>query len=148
MTRWFPAVLLFAGSVIVALAQAGGTISSEAPILNFRLPIYTIPQGYREWLVRGSEARVVGKNEIDIRELMMTVFSGDAQERIETMILSPSARVAPQDQVATGDSSIRVINDSFEATGIGWRYDHREKKVSITRNVRVVLHGELKGLLN
>jgi lipopolysaccharide export system protein LptC len=139
--------LLLALAVLPAFGQRSAQISPEAPIVNFRLPTYTTPGGYRAWLVRGSEARVLGPNAIDVRELTLTIFTGDARDRIETMILSPAARVAPDDQVATGEESIRVINDDFEATGTGWRYDHKEKKVSITRQVRVVLHGELKGLL-
>jgi hypothetical protein len=130
-----------------AFGQSSARISSDAPIINFRLPNYTVPGGFRAWLVRGSEARVVGPNDIDIKGLTMTIFSGDKSERIETVILSPAAKVAPEDQVATGDSEIRVINDGFEASGTDWRYDYKAKKVSIARHVRVVLHSELKDLL-
>jgi hypothetical protein len=127
--------------------QAPAQISADVPVVNFRLPTYTTPGGYRAWLVRGSEARVLGPNDIDIKELTLTIFTGDERDRIETMILSPAAKVAPEAQIATGDDTIRVINDNFEATGTGWRYEHQEKKVSITRHVRVVLHSEFKDLL-
>ena len=46
-----------------------------------------------------------------------------------------------------GHDTIRVINDRFEATGSEWNYNHREKKVSIGKNVHVVLHTELKAML-
>ena len=140
-------LLPFGFAAVLAFGQSSTRISSDAPIINFRLPSYTISGGFRAWLVRGTEARVAGPNDINIKELTMTIFSGDARERIETMILSPTAKVAPEDQVATGDGGIRVINDNFEATGIGWRYEHKEKKVSISRHVRVVLHSEFKNLL-
>ena len=148
MSRLLSRYLLLAGCfALSAFGQDSTRISPDAPIINFRLPSYTVPEGYRAWLVRGSEARVLGPNEIDIKELTLTIFTGDAKDGIETMILSPAAKVAPEDQVATGESGIRVINDGFEATGIGWRYEHKEKKVSITRHVRVVLHGEMKDIL-
>jgi hypothetical protein len=143
-----PRFLLLLGLVALpAFGQSSTQISPDAPILNFRLPTYTAQGGFRAWLVRGSEARVLGPNDIDIKELTLTIFTGDARDRIETMILSPVAKVAPQGQVATGDSAIRVINDNFEASGTGWRYEHKEKKVSIARHVRVVLHSEFKDLL-
>jgi len=148
VSRNLPTLLALLGfAVLPAGAQSPTRISADAPIVNFRLPTYTVPDGYRAWLVRGSEARVAGPNDITIKELTMTIFSGDAKEHIETMILSPSAKVAPADQIATGDDTIRVINDNFEATGVGWRYEYKDKKVSIARHVRVVLHSELKGLL-
>jgi lipopolysaccharide export system protein LptC len=134
-------------AALAAIAQNSTRISTDAPILNFRLPMYTVPDGYRAWLVTGSEARVISPNDIDIKELTMTIFSGDGRDHIDTLILSPAARIAPEDQIASGDSPIRVINDNFEDTGIGWRYEHKEKKVSITRHVRVVLQSELKDLL-
>ena len=127
-------------------AQISTQISPNAPIVNFRLPTFT-PEGYRAWLVRGSEARLISRNEIEVRELTMTVFTGDASDRIATMLLSPEARVFPATQTVTGDSTIRVIDDEFEATGARWRYDHREKKVSIAQNVRVTFRAELKDLL-
>lgn len=137
------ATLLFAAPLP---AQVATEISPDAPIVNFRLPTFT-PEGYRAWLVRGSEARMLSKAEIEVRELTMTVFSGNETDRIQTMLLSPQARVFPQPQVVTGDRSIRVIDDQFEATGESWRYEHREKRVSIAKNVRVTFRAELKNLL-
>jgi len=139
-------LLACALAAVPAFGQSSAGISSQEPVLNFRLPAYT-PEGFHAWLVRGSEARVLGPNEIEVKELTLTVFSGDAHDRTETVILSPAAKVAPADRVAGGASTIRIINDSFEATGTGWHYDYREKKVSIAQHVRVVVHGELKDLL-
>lgn len=129
-----------------APANAQTNFSTNAPILNFRLPTFT-PKGNREWLVRGSEARILSQDLIDIRELTLTVFKGDATEHIDTMLLSPSARVQPSTAVATGDATIRVINDDFEVTGLNWRYDHKQKRVSIAKDVHVVFKAELKDYL-
>ena len=129
-----------------ARAQSATQITANTPIVNFRLPTFT-PDGHRSWLIRGSEAVVREQNLIDVHELALTIFTGDASDRIETMILSPVAQVAPNDQLARGPQSIRLINDALEATGTGWEYIYREKKVSLHRSVRVTIHGELKDLL-
>jgi len=63
------------------------------------------------------------------------------------MILSPTATVLTNDAVVTGDSTIRVINDDFEATGTGWRYEYKTKKTLMKKNVRVVLQAEFKDFL-
>ncbi len=132
--------------LVLPAFAASSQVAKDAPIVDFRLPAFT-PDGHRSWLVRGSEARFADQNDIDIRELTLTVFTSDASERIETLILSPAARVHPAAAVITGDSTIRVINDDFEATGVGWRYEHREKRVSIAHNVRVTFRAELKDYL-
>jgi hypothetical protein len=97
--------------------------------------------------VRGSEARFTAKNQIDISGLTLTVFTGNAEDRIETMILSPAAVVHPAEAIVTGPDTIRVINDQFEAAGSDWRYEPKSKKVSINKNVRVTFRAEFKDYL-
>lgn len=140
-------------AVVAALAAAAAApgqvttrIASDAPIVNFRLPTFTA-DGHREWLVRGSEARMPSLQEVDVRELTLTIFTGDASERIDTMILSPVAKVLPEQQLVAGAEAIRVLNDEFEASGADWSYDHRAKRISIRKDVRVAFRAELKNLL-
>ncbi len=138
-------ILLF---LLVATAALAATtqIAPDKPIVNFRLPDFT-PEGHRAWLVRGSEARYQKEGRVDITGLNLSIFTGLADGKVETLILSPSAQVLPSEQLIRGDDSIRVINDRFEATGSDWTYAHRDKKVSIGKNVRVVLHTQLKDIL-
>ena len=140
-------LLIFAFFAGTGVALAANTeIATDKPIINFRLPEFT-PEGNRAWLVRGSEARYVTQGLIDIKALNLSIFTGLPDGRVETMILSPVAQVRYTDMVAQGKNSIRIINDRFEATGTTWNYSHKEKKVSIAGNVRVVLHTELKDIL-
>ncbi len=139
------AALLLAAAAL-APGQVTTRVTSDAPIVNFRLPTFTA-DGHREWLVRGSEARMPSLQEVDVRELTLTIFSGDAAERIDTMILSPVARVLPEQQTVAGPETIRVINDELEASGADWSYDHRAKRISIRKDVRVAFRAELRNLL-
>ena len=134
--------------IAAASAWAAGTqISPDKPVINFRLPSFTA-EGYREYLVRGSEGSYLPKNnQINIKELTLTVFSGKADDKVITLILSPTATVLPAESVVTGDSTIRVINDDFEATGTGWRYAHKEKKTIIQKKVRVTFRAEIQNFL-
>ena len=143
---WFGLLCLLGSPAVAGEAPGATQISLNVPVENFRLPTFT-PDGHRAWLIRGSQAILRAQNLIDVSELALTIFSGDATDRIQTLILSPVAQVSPSDQVAQGKAAIRLINDSYEAAGRGWRYAHREKTVSLHRSVRVTIHSELKDLL-
>ncbi|MDQ5978202.1 MAG: hypothetical protein QG602_1176 [Verrucomicrobiota bacterium] len=138
-------ILLFVAASALALASTT-RIATDKPIVNFRLPDFT-PQGHRSWLLRGTEARYANEGIVDIKELNLTVFTGLPDEKIETMILSPAARVRLQDRQVSGPESIRIINDRFEASGSQWSYDHQQKSISIAKNVRVILHTQLNDIL-
>lgn len=142
-------LLVFLAAVLPALAENTTRVSTKAPIINFSLPTFTHPEGYRNWLIRGSEAWMGDENVIDVKELSLTVFSGDAANRIDTMMLSPAARVLPNEEEVTGPSTLRVINlsDGFEATGEGWKYTRKTKTVTLDKKVRIVLRAEFKNLL-
>ena len=138
------AVLLLLAAVPGLRAQTH--FSTNAPIVNFRLPTFTA-DGHREWLVRGSEARFASQDIVEIKGLTLSIFRGDESDKVETMILAPSARVTPSLSVVTGENTIRVINDDFEVTGVSWRYEHLHKRVTIAKNVRVVFNAELRNYL-
>ena len=144
LTRVLLALLL---SATATLAPASTTrITPDRPIINFRLPDFT-PDGHRAWLVRGTEARYATEGLVDIKELNLTIFTGDADDKVETLILSPSAQLRLSERRISGPDSIRIINDRFEATGHHWTYDHEAKKISITKNVRVILHTQINDIL-
>jgi hypothetical protein len=130
-----------------ASAWAANTqVAPNQPIVNFRLPDFT-PEGNRSWLLRGSEARYASQGQVDITGLNLTIFTGLPDGKVETLILSPTAEVRPGEMLVRGHDTIRVINDRFEATGSDWSYAHKDKKISITKDVHVVLHTELKAIL-
>ncbi|MBL9200287.1 MAG: hypothetical protein JNL39_07255 [Opitutaceae bacterium] len=112
------------------------------------LPIFTDKEGHRSMTLRGSEVRPAGKN-IAVTDLNITVFSGDAAARVESMLLSPQAVFQPKENRASGDGGVRLINDEAEVTGTGWTYEHGEqvKKVSLRSNVRIVLKAQLNDIL-
>jgi lipopolysaccharide export system protein LptC len=147
--RATPVLLLLLAAALPALADVTSRISAKRPIINFSLPTFTNPDGYRSWLIRGSEAMMTEKNIIDVKELSLTVFSEDASNQINTIMLSPAARILPEEKIVTGDSTLRVIDlqKDFEATGTGWHYTHKDKTVILNKNVRVVLRAPITDIL-
>ena len=163
MNRSLPSPALFAALAALSCgahlthAQAPKTSPSPVapgpapalgvPAKNWILPLFTAKDGFRSMTLRGSEVRPIGPARIDVTDLSITVFSGDAASQIETMLLSPNAVFLPKEKRAHGEKSVRLIRDDIEVTGEGWNYDHPGKKVSLARNVRVVFRAQLNDIL-
>ena len=147
--------LLCAALVAVASASAAesSTLPSArpaietGPAIGWVFPLFTDAEGYHLLTLRVSSARIVGEDRIDVTDFHAIAFSGDATERVDSVLLSPKAVFYPKKNVATGDSSVRLIHDDIEVTGVGWRYDNAAKKVSLAHDVRVTFHSQLNDLL-
>ncbi|MBI4622564.1 MAG: hypothetical protein HY736_04985 [Verrucomicrobia bacterium] len=120
------------------------TATVTAPALNWVLPLFTDREGYRSMTLRGSAVQPSGANAISVTDLSITVFSGDATARVDTVLLSLDATFFPKENRAAGEKTVRVIRDEIEITGENWTYDHAGKIVSIRKNVRVVYRLPLK----
>ncbi len=130
----------------VGLHAAGPQITANAPVKNFSLPSFD-EQGFRTMLIRGREAMLVNASEVKLADMTLTLFSGDAEARVETVFVSPSARVLVDKRIVFGDETVRVISDEFDLLGTDWRYDHDKKTILISKQARVVFHIELKDIV-
>lgn len=124
----------------------GGEAAAPAPAQNWVLPIFTDKEGFRSMTLRGTEVRPRDRN-IEVSDLSITVFSGDAAARVDSILLSPTAVFYPKENRASGDKAVRFIRDDFEVTGVGWTYDHAQRKVSLQSNVRVTFRLPLNDIL-
>ena len=133
-------------SLALLLLGTAAAVEITAPARNWVLPVFT-KEGNRSMLARGSEARVVTQREFRVTDLNLTLFSGEADAKVETVLLSPEATFLPDDKVAHGERSVRLIRDDVEASGTRWRYEHTNHRVTLDGEVRVVFQAEMKDLL-
>ncbi len=144
--------MLGAGAILPRTGSLRGTderptsFTINAPVINFRVPTFT-PEGFRTWLLCGAEGVYVNDKQLNVTDLNLTVFAGDASNQVEKIFLSPSAVALIDEGCVSGPGALRLITDEFEATGDDWVYDHRQKKVFIHQNVRVVFHARLNDIL-
>ncbi len=103
-------------------------------------------EGFRSLLLRAS-AMKVARERVDLTDMNLSVFSGDAAEHVDTILLSPEATFLPDTNVAHGEKTVRFIRDDLEASGTKWTYDHKVKRISLDGNVRVVFNAQLKDIL-
>jgi hypothetical protein len=131
-------------SCVLFPVLAGGADAPTNPAVNWVLPLFTDQDGFRSMTLRGATVRPAGENTIAVTDLNITIFSGTAAARVETVLLSQKAMFYSRQNRATGTNGVRVIRDELEVNGLEWSYDHAGKKVSIRKNVRVVYHAPLK----
>jgi hypothetical protein len=139
--------LLLAGGPAPGSGDDPGTgFTAGSPVLHFRVSTFT-RDGFRAWLLAGTEGRYISANELQISGLNLTVFDGTAANRVESVFLSPSATALLNERRVEGPERLRLITDDFEASGEEWAYNQRQKRVSIGKNVRVVFHTQLQDML-
>ncbi|MDO8541264.1 MAG: hypothetical protein Q7S40_12570 [Opitutaceae bacterium] len=136
-----------APSVLVGARGTTTDATTTAPAVNWVLPIFTDREGYRSMTLRGSTVRPGAGSSIAVDDLNITIFSAQADPKVDSILLSPSARFFPKENRASGDKSVRFIRDTIEVTGSEWNYDHAAKKVSINRDVRVTFSNQLNDIL-
>jgi hypothetical protein len=116
------------------------------PARNWILPLFT-KEGFRQMTIRGDEVSPVSNDRVDITGMNVTVFSGGAEAKVDSVLLSPQATFLLTEKTARGDKSVRLVRDDVEVSGEVWTYLYNEKKVLISRHAHVVFHSALPDLL-
>ena len=118
---------------------------APVPAKNWALPLFD-KDGFRTLTSRGEEA-IVSDDQVAVKNLNITTFSGGPKAEVDAVLLSQTATFFPKTLRASGDGSVRLIRDDADVTGTGWDYDHDRKRVFIRRDVRVVIHAPLNDIL-
>ncbi len=143
------AVLAFSGPGFAAdnATDSAKRAIESGPALGWVFPVFTDKEGYHMLTLRGSSARLLSADRIEVTGFSAIVFSGDASERTDSVLMSPQAVFQPKLNRAEGDGAVRLIHDDVEVTGRGWTYEHKIQKVTIAHDVRVVFQAQLKDIL-
>lgn len=117
-----------------------------SPGLDWKLPLFT-KEGYHSMSLRGEKVYPVSSNQIDVDNIEITVFSGDAAAQVTSILLSPKASYFPKENRASGPGAVRLIRDNIEISGEDWTYYQAGEKISIRRNARVVFNMKIGDML-
>ncbi|ATC62758.1 hypothetical protein CMV30_01565 [Nibricoccus aquaticus] len=148
--RMFIPALALALSAVSAVQAQSASVIANAPVKNMRLPSFN-DAGHRTSLLRAGEARYISNTHIDVLELNFAQFVGDGSTETVNLLLAPSATVTIPEKnryLISGKESVRLIAKNAEATGEDWTYDYSAQRLIMNKNVRVVFHTELKGILD
>ena len=141
-------LLLLACCPMLSWGQLGSSVTPNAPITNFKLPVLN-DQGQRTSLLRGSEATYINASQIDLTGMQYSTFLENGSNEVDTTLLAPVASVFIENNKIRvhGEQNVRLIGKNLEVTGEKWTYDHTQKQILIEKNVRVVFQIEFKGIL-
>jgi hypothetical protein len=117
-----------------------------SPAQDWKLPLFT-KDGFRSMSLRGDRVYPVSSDRIDVENIEITVFSGDAAQRVTSILLSAKASYFPKQQRSSGPGAVRVIRDDGEISGEDWTYEKNGEKVSIRRNARVIFNMKFGDML-
>lgn len=137
----------FLAAIVLLIAHAAhGQMTPDAPIKNFKLPMFS-DAGVKLWDLRGAEAKYVSQDRVDLFTMNLKVFKTDGSGILQIEIQSPQATVFVNQHIVTGDQTIRVHNDDFEISGRNYTWKGREQHVTIREDVRVVFKVQLQDIL-
>ena len=142
-------LVVFLFSLLAPAAFSAGLSGVNAPVKKFRLPSFN-DQGFRTSLLEGETATMISPTQIDMKEMHLTLFTGDEKGSVDTTLLAPLAtvRILEQNKILVeGKSSVRLVRSDLDVSGEDWAYRHSDKHLAIRKNVRVVVHAELNDIL-
>jgi hypothetical protein len=147
VNRLLVSFLILLVSAVHAPAQnPAPKIKPNAPAKEFRLPTFD-KNGRRESFMRAGEAFFVTPNQIDVKDVHVSLFTKDGTGAFDTVLLAPSATYFKDQKIVSGKESVRLIRLDLEVTGEQWSYHHLEERVVIGKNARVIFQDELTDII-
>lgn len=137
------AAAVLAGAPAGAPAQDLGV---GPPARDWTLPLFT-KEGNRQMTLRGDQVQPVSTDRVDIVGMNVTVFDGQADAKVDSVLISPQATFLINERIARGAQAVRLVRDDIEVQGQDWTYVYNEKKVLINRGAHVVFHAALPNIL-
>jgi hypothetical protein len=127
-------------------ATLGAQPISDAPVLNFRLPIFN-ELGYRIWDLRAAAVRNLDNDRIELTTVHLRMLAGDDAGTVEGDLYTPSAVVDQAARTVSGEGQLQVIGRGVELYGNDWSYDGKTKSIVIKHNVVVAFTGDLGNII-
>lgn len=128
-------------------AKSHHSVDSTLPIKHFSMPQFN-SNGAKSLEIKGKEAFVLSDSEYSINGLIMNLFDPENTNAISSVLESDNAIVSTISSIAKGDSHIKFTGNGFLIEGSHWIYEGNSKKITINKNVHVVLDQALEGVLN
>lgn len=111
----------------------------QQPVKNFQLPMFG-ENGYRTWELSGDEGKYLSADKIEVKQMRMKVFSGDAASVIENRIESPLATLFVSKNIAIGQGPIRISASNYRIDGERWFWDGKTRSVVVSQKASVIFY--------
>ncbi len=118
----------------------------STPVLDFSLPRFG-EDGYKIWDLKGSEGYYINAERVDVTDMILCIFSGDASGTVETCIESPKASIFINLSQARSLEPLKINNFSYTIEGKDWIWDGKQNKIIVHQDVHVVFNQQLRKTL-
>lgn len=122
----------------VVVGALWGQMRPDAPILNFRFPVFG-DDGFKIWELRGAEGRYLSEEDGLILGLDLKTYAGGEALRLENRIRSPQAFIHFPTATAEGNSTIFATGEQYQIEGADWRWDGKKRHLKVSGGARVIL---------
>lgn len=131
-------LLLAAGIVVAQTAR----VSTSAPVKDYSISFFS-DAGYHKMRVEGGSADLQNRNSIRLEAMTLTLFSGEADRSVESVLMAPVAILQPDTELVGGPEAVRLVRDDLELFGEDWSFDHRARKIHLRRNAKIIFNANL-----
>lgn len=116
-------MLIYLIFILCSLTSWAKTIPLEAPIQEFRLPIFG-DNGYKRWDIEGREGHFAGESSVmKIQGMRLRVYSGNADLGLEATLESLEATLWPKKRFAEGHEYLFLTTPEYTVVGYGWSWE-------------------------
>ena len=139
-------LLLLLGTGLILVGQEERRVSTSAPVKNYKVSFFS-DEGFPRVRVVGESADLKDAQNIKLTGMELILYTGTADRDTEATLTAPVAILQPDEELVSGPEAVRLVRPDLELDGKAWRYDHRESRIHIRREARVVFKVPLEGLL-
>jgi hypothetical protein len=136
---------LWSLAAAAGLFAAPGGLTPNAPITDFRLPVFDAATGRKTHDLRGGTAIYHSAQLVELRDFTLRVLQPDGSTQLS--VQSPKAMLHIPDRVAEGDETIHAWAVNYDLTGKDWRWEERENHLVVRQGVRVSFTAQMGSIL-
>jgi hypothetical protein len=135
--------IILIGTYLAMHSALTAQITPYSTLKNFSLPKFN-DESYRQYTLTGAEGIYDRNGLFTVNAATLYLFSGDADQILKTTVTAPVAFFYFDQQSASGDSGIEIVDDGFYLRGKHWHLDMAEKKITITSEGYIRFESELE----
>ena len=118
-------------------------ITPHSALKNFKLPKYN-ENSYRAYTLSGIEGIYDKNGFFTVNSAELAIYSGDADQILQTQIITDHANFDLKEDTAYGDSFIEIKDDEFYLKGQSWKLDMKNKRITIEREGMIRFYQDLQ----
>jgi hypothetical protein len=138
--------LLILTSVVALSAADTARVATSGPVKDYSVSFFS-EAGYHRMKVQGSSADLRNPKAVRLDAMTLTLFSGEADRAVESVLMAPIAIIEPETELVRGSEAVRLVRDDLELFGEDWSYDHLTGTIHLRRNAKIIFNASLADYL-